>query len=114
MQVSPSFVHVGKCPDCGEQKVIHTKAFCFGSRALFSTKHFWFVLFLLWWHLREDIPLFWAFAYMRAPPPLGQAEDDDFHPGWMAGPPSAAEGGGADHLPQPGRDGSASISHIRF
>jgi hypothetical protein len=29
---------------------------------------------------------------MRAPPPLGQAEDDDFHPGWMAGPPSAGWG----------------------
>jgi hypothetical protein len=51
-------------------------------------------------------------AHMRAPPPLGQAEDDDFHPGWMAGPPSAGEGGGADHPPQPGRGGSASISHI--
>jgi hypothetical protein len=31
-------------------------------------------------------------AHMRAPPPLGQAEDDDFHPDGWRGPPSAGCG----------------------
>ena len=43
-------------------------------------------------HSNWRVGWFNSVAHMRAPPPLGQAEDDDFHPGWMAGPPSAGWG----------------------
>jgi hypothetical protein len=45
-------------------------------------------------------------AHMRAPPPLGQAEDDELHPRMDGGLPSAGCG-----RQSAGRDGSASISH---
>jgi hypothetical protein len=43
-------------------------------------------------HSNWRVGWFNSVAHMRAPPPLGQAEDNDFHPGWMAGPPSAGWG----------------------
>ena len=50
-------------------------------------------------------------AHMNPSPPLGQAEEEGNHPYLDGELPPPALGGEADRLPQPGRGGSAPISH---